>query len=235
MAFSTLPLFAQKQQLLKSVSAEACACIQKASPDDDFETVLGLCLLKAASPRSEELEEALGLDLTDLSNFEKLGELLAPSLMMNCPEFIAFIEQLAVEGKLDLSDTDTDTEEEDDEEEESPSFGQWSDIANSELLPTYGGPENKSFILTHLAHTTGVGLPPLRLVGKITDFRPGLVTELNFLTDEGERLLCYLDAAVPGQALLRKGQAATLTYRFENRYHAGQNEEQRVRIVTRIE
>lgn len=224
-----LQLSAQKKELLKSVSLDACECIKKAGPDQDFETTLGLCMLKAASPKADELEEALGLDLSDLNNYERLGELLAPSLMAHCPEFMDYLMQAVESGEIDL---DADNSEE--AEEESPSFGQWSDIAGRENIPAYGGPENKKILTEPIPNTSGVGLKPLSVKGKITEVRNGLINEVHLRTAQGETVIFYLESDVSGRERLIKGQEVGITYKNVERFHAALGQSQSVKVIVGV-
>ncbi len=228
--FLGLPLSAQKKELLKSVSLDACECIKNANLDQDFETTLGLCMLRAATPRAEELEAALDLDLSDLNNYERLGELLAPSLMMHCPEFMDYLLQSVDDGEIDL---DTDNTEE--AEEESPSFGQWSDIAGRENIPAYGGPENKKIITEALPNTSGVGLKPLSFSGKITEIRSGMVNEIQIRNSEGETAIFYLETAAAGSERLKKGQEVRIVYKNIERFNAAVGQSQQVKVILAVE
>lgn len=222
---------AQKKELLKSVSLDACECIKKAEPDQDFETTLGLCMLKAASPKADELEEALGLDLSDLNNYERLGELLAPSLMMHCPEFMDYLMKAVEDGDIDLNSDTVEAES----TEEAPSFGQWSDIAGRENIPAYGGPENKKILTEPIPNTSGVGLKPLAFKGKITDVRSGMVNEIHLRNTKGETAVFYLEMAVAGGERLKKGQEVSITYKNVERFHAALGQSQSVKVIVGVE
>lgn len=229
-------LFGQRDALMKDVSLSTCECIKNADENLGFEMMVGLCLLQGASPRAEEIEKELGLDLSNVDNYEQLGELLAPSLIDNCPEFLSLMMDAAADGSFDLEDDDDevapDTPATEDREVE-----KWSDIGSgsTQSKPAYGGPENKNFITTPLENTNGSGLSKPKVKGKIVAITEGLVNEITLSGPGKQRLVLYLDSPLQGVDKLIKGKTVELTYQEKSHFHAGEGKKVLVKVITKID
>lgn len=237
----TFVAFGQRQELLDELSAGTCECLKDANPDASFEMTIGLCMLQASGSRSDEIKDVLGIDLTNLDNYEALGEAVAPSLMANCPTFMTMMLEAAGNGELDeLLDDDEEIEEVPgwDElfEEEEGGEGEWSDMeAASDGDPEYGGAELKEFITSELENTNGSGLTKPTVAGSVKTVTAGLANEILIRDEGGQSRTLYLTRQVPGSEKLKKGARVVITYRSTMMYHAGNGRDQAVWVITKVE
>lgn len=218
-------LAAQRQELIDEISDETCECLKEADPDTDFEMSMGLCAVQAASTRTEEVEEVLGIKMTSMDQFEKLGEVIANSLVENCPYFV----EKMMEG-LENGDFEPEKDEEPTEV--------WSDMdaaAEATARPEYGGPENKEFITGPIPDTNGSGLARPMVAGKIKSIKEGLSNEITLKGNDGETYRLFLTNKLSNAGLLRKGAELKVGYRIQKVYHAGEGREMEVLVVTKIE
>ncbi|MEL6356852.1 MAG: hypothetical protein AAFQ37_07995 [Bacteroidota bacterium] len=229
-------LFAQQEELLEELSTTTCECIKETDSTVGFEMTIGLCMLQAAGPKSDEIKEHLGIDLSDLDNYEALGEAVAPALMTNCPEFMTLMMEAAADGDLDLSDD----EEEDlgwDELLDDEEVEEWSDIdgAQDDDLPEYGGPDYKEFITSDIPDTNGSSLPKPTIEGGIQAINEGLVNEVVVKDREGKLQYLYLTNEVSGWEKLKAGAKVKLTYISKDWFHAGKGQREQVWFITSVE
>lgn len=232
-------LFSQRDALLKDISLVTCECIKNANEAVGFEMKIGICMLQAASPRSEEISKTLGIDLSDLTSYEKMGEILAPSLIANCPEFMTLMMDAAASGEINFDSDDDEMifEEEVEEPFSTENGNSWSDINSASVseAPEYGGPENKKFITVPLENTNGSGLIKPVVSGKITDVSGGLSSEITLAGKDSQVYVLYLTTQLANVNKLKKGKSVTLTYQEKAMYHAGMDKRTPVKVITRIE
>lgn len=228
-------LFAQKDKLMKELSLSACECIKDADESVSFEMKIGLCLLQSASPRADEVKEVMGIDLSDMNNFERLGEELAPSLITNCPEFMSLMMDAAADGSLDFEGEEIEL---DDEIEPEGSNGEtWSDMEGeaSQSEPDYGGPENKKFITVPMENTNGSGLIKPVVRGKIYSVKKGLSNEIVLEGPDKKKHTLYLTTPLENANKLAKGKTVVITYREKSHFHAGSGKKMVVKMITKID
>lgn len=221
-------LFAQRDELMKELSLSACECIKEADENVGLEMKIGLCLLQSSSPRMQEIKDVMGIDLSDMNNFERLGEELAPTLVANCPEFMTMMMDAAADGTLDLDD---------EQESEESNEDTWSDMDSdaSQGQPDYGGPENKKFITAPMENTNGSGLIKPVVKGKIISVKKGLSNEIVLEGPGKEKHTLYLVTPLENADKLKKGKTLVITYQEKSHFHAGSGKRIVVKMITKID
>ena len=88
------------QDVYKKMSGVTCDCLSNKdlnpSQSEAFELAIGLCVLEAYSQHEEEAKQA-GIDFNSDNAASELGEKLAVYLMTDCPAFMTYIFQYAME------------------------------------------------------------------------------------------------------------------------------------------
>ncbi|PHI21787.1 hypothetical protein CEQ90_00435 [Lewinellaceae bacterium SD302] len=224
LAFLFSSLAAQREELIDEISEETCECLKVADPAADFEMSMGLCAVQAASKRTEEVEEVLDIKMTSMDQFEKLGQVIASSLVENCPYFVEKMMEGIENGDFELN-------------EEEPAEV-WSDMdaaAEATARPEYGGPENKEFITGPIPNTNGSSLAKPMVKGKIKSVREGLSNEITLKGEDGQTYRLFLRNNVSNAGLLKKGAELNIGYRIQKTYHAGEGREMEVLVITKVE
>lgn len=81
-----------QEDVLATVAQKVCACTKEKQidiNDENTNTQLGLCIVEAAKPYSEQIKDQYNLDFSNLNGpeGEKLGELVGFKMLSFCPEF----------------------------------------------------------------------------------------------------------------------------------------------------
>lgn len=115
-AFPILLMSQNREALLSKMSDETCACIKETIPKgatpEELQMKIGLCFLPLADKYSKEIKNDLGIDMTKMDGFEKLGETLGMQLSLECPYFLDLLmEDMAKEDSFIKEALEDDEEE----------------------------------------------------------------------------------------------------------------------------
>lgn len=155
------------QDVLDKISHEICPCVgdlNAQTPRDTLTIKLGVCMITGALPYQKELKKKYGVDLErfDGPTGERLGQLVATKLVVNCPGFAELAMRLAQEEDVPPAPT-------------SPSVrtvqGTVQEVTPSQFLTvtvrTDHGPTYEFLLLDHVPNIEQVSQEP----GKAKGFR----------------------------------------------------------------
>lgn len=120
--FFTLSLFAfpiflmsqNREALLDKMSDETCDCIKESIPKgssaEELQMKIGLCFIPLTEKYGDGIRDHLGIDMSKMDGYEKLGETLGMQLSMDCPYFLDLLmEDMAKEDSFIKNAMEDDT------------------------------------------------------------------------------------------------------------------------------
>lgn len=91
-AFPILLMSQNREALLSKMTAESCSCIKETIPKgaapEELQMKIGLCFLPLTEKYGDDIKNHLGIDMTKMDGYEKLGETLGMQLSLECPYFL---------------------------------------------------------------------------------------------------------------------------------------------------